>query len=157
MNSILYHFNSIMQVQSFPYSSSKVGLTQVGLHGLGPLNWMGKKAVYNLVQHNIRFFEKHHHSPSSTFKMFFSSPRQVVEMKAKEVMKKQLADFSLLDINITNNILPQGDFFLNSFMFSFITFLQYIKDIVFASQLSMPFDNWSQYTSKDDLFSGAHV
>ena len=89
--------------------------------------------------------------------MFFSSPRQVVEMKAKEVMKKQLADFSLLDINITNNILPQGDFFLDSFMFSFITFLQYIKDIVFASQLSMPFDNWSQYTSKDDLFSGAHV
>ena len=35
--------------------------------------------------------------------------RQVVEMKAKEVMKKQLADFSLLD-NITNNILPQGNF-----------------------------------------------
>ena len=30
-------------------------------------------------------------------------------MKAKEVMKKQLADFSLLD-NITNNILPQGNF-----------------------------------------------
>lgn len=59
---------------------------KVGLHGLGPLNWMGKKAVFNLVQHNIR---------------------QVVEMKAKEVMKKQLADFSLLD-NITNNILPQG-------------------------------------------------
>ena len=28
---------------------------QVGLHGLGPLNWVGKKAVFNLVQHNIRF------------------------------------------------------------------------------------------------------
>jgi len=58
---------------------------KVGLHGLGPLNWMGKKAVFNLVQHNIR---------------------QVLEMKAKEVMKQQLHDFSLLD-NITNNILPQ--------------------------------------------------
>lgn len=75
-----------------------IGHFQVGLHGLGPLNWMGKKAVFNLVQHNIRWSPK-----TILFLEFF---RQVLEMKAKEVMKQQLHDFSLLD-NITNNILPQ--------------------------------------------------
>ena len=38
--------------------------------------------------------------------LFLEFFRQVVEMKAKEVMKQQLHDFSLLE-NITNNILPQ--------------------------------------------------
>ena len=34
--------------------------SQVGLHGLGPLNWAGKKIVLSLVTHNIRFRKKDH-------------------------------------------------------------------------------------------------
>ena len=48
----------------------------IGLNGLGPLNWLGKKLVFRHVRDNIHC---------------------VVEEKAREIIEKRLAQFSLVD------------------------------------------------------------
>ena len=40
---------------TFPeFQVGNLETVQVGLHGLGPFNWVGKKVVLSLVQQNIR-------------------------------------------------------------------------------------------------------
>ena len=46
-----------LQDLRFYFAEFQVGnleTVQVGLHGLGPFNWVGKKVVLSLVQRNIR-------------------------------------------------------------------------------------------------------
>ena len=48
----------------------------IGLNGLGPLNWLGKKLVFRHVRDNIHC---------------------VVEEKAREIIERRLSQFSLVD------------------------------------------------------------
>ena len=52
------------------------GSIHIGLNGLGPLNWLGKKLVFRHVRDNIH---------------------RVVEEKAREMIERRLKQFSLLD------------------------------------------------------------
>ena len=57
-------------------SSGSPSSLHIGLNGLGPLNWLGKKLVFRLVRDNIRW---------------------LVEEKARELIETRLAQFSLVD------------------------------------------------------------
>lgn len=52
------------------------GAIHIGLNGLGPFNWLGKKVVLRHVRDNIH---------------------DVVEEKAKDIIREQLRKFSIID------------------------------------------------------------
>ena len=49
---------------------------QLGLHGLGPFNWLGKRILSEKVMDNIRV---------------------LIETKSKEIIKDELSNFSLVE------------------------------------------------------------
>ena len=65
---------------------SSLESVHIGLDGLGPLNWLGKRVVLGLVRDNIS---------------------KIIENKAREIVNTQLLSFSILD-QISHIILPSG-------------------------------------------------
>ena len=63
---------------------SSLESVHIGLHGLGPFNWIGKRVILGMVRDNIR---------------------QVVENKAREIVNNQLLSFSIVE-QISHIILP---------------------------------------------------
>jgi len=68
------------------FSLGNITKPKVGLHGLGPLNWAGKKIVLSLVTHIIR---------------------HLLEQRARETLKQQLDQVNMLD-QIAGSFLPHG-------------------------------------------------
>ena len=63
---------------------SSLESVHIGLNGLGPFNWLGKKVILSLVRDNIR---------------------QLVEDKARDIVNNQLLSFSIVE-QISNKFFP---------------------------------------------------